>query len=153
MATIQSCAPKIRIAPLQDCQSCEGLQGTNGKRHSTALPLWESCALPSLLYTWSTWLAWGGRRRRCWQSYSYSSFAWSSVQDRARPSMRFEQNNWPGLGKEAEQLSEKLQVQGVNLTSKPNIVYTAELDRACKLREAINKIPHTGDKASLDRCG
>ena len=58
-------------------------------------------------------------------------------------------NNWPGLAKEAEQLCEKLQVEDVNLTSKPKTVYNAEVKKACKLMEDIMMKTETTDMEKM----
>ena len=44
-------------------------------------------------------------------------------------------NNWPGLSKEAEELSEELGIENANETSLPKKMYTKMVDKACKEKE------------------
>ena len=59
MATIQSRAPKIRRAAYEIVNLVKDYRAQRVGGFGTALLLWESCALPSLLYNCSTWLGMG----------------------------------------------------------------------------------------------
>ena len=59
MNTIQSRAPRIRRASYEIVSLLKDYRAQRVGGFSTALLLWESCALPSLLYNCSTWVGMG----------------------------------------------------------------------------------------------
>ena len=59
MATIQSRAPKIRRVSFEIVNIVKDYRAQRVGGFGTALLLWESCALPSLLYNCSTWVGMG----------------------------------------------------------------------------------------------
>ena len=189
MATIQSRAPKIRRASFEIVNLVKDYRTQRVGGFGTALLLWESCALPSLLYNCSTWLGMGKKEEealaecqffflrlalgagpgapkhalradlgarnmllRVWQQKILLVHHIRSLDDTSLANMMYREqvkNNWPGLAKEAEQLCEKLQVEDVNMTSKPKTVYTAEVKKACKLMEDIMMKTETTDMEKM----